>query len=112
MKRFQHILVVIAFMGASLPCLHAEVHEGHVHADADEKSMCEIPAQSSTCHSCDETAFDTGLQSTPVWSVQLPVMASSSVFLFDLSERRLFIRQPAITTHGALLSLRTVRLLT
>ena len=112
MKNIQHIVIVIAFLGASLPCLHPEVHERHDHAEADGKSMCAIPEHPGTCHSCDETVFDIPIQRTPVWSVQSLAAPSSSVFLFVLSEHRLTVRQPAITAHVALSSLQTVRLLT
>lgn len=111
MKRIKHILIVIAFMGASLPCLHAELHERHDHADTDGKSICALPMDTSACHSCDETNCEFKMQSTSVSSAQSLAMKPSPVALFILPEIRLSIRQPVVATQGALATLQSVRLL-
>jgi hypothetical protein len=112
MKTVKHILIMIALLGSSMPCLHAVAHESHDHADSEGKSICAAPVHSSDCHSCDETHREMTIQRVPFLSAQSFAVASSPVPLFILSETRLAIRQPAITPHGVLSSLQTVRLLT
>ncbi len=111
MKVFRQILIVMVLLATSLPCLHAEVHERHMHADAYGTVMCAEPMHTSACHTCSETVCDLKILRVHVSSAQHLALPASPVPLFVLSEKRPAIRQPALAASGALFSLQTIRLL-
>jgi hypothetical protein len=110
MRLLKHILIVFALMMASLPCIHAQIHEEH--AETSETSLTR--AACCACHSGPETPCHASVK-TPQQRVSAAVIAlvPSTCFtgFVPPAEPQPVLRQVPPQGSGMLASLQTVRLL-
>ncbi|MBT8046147.1 MAG: hypothetical protein KJN67_03170 [Pontiella sp.] len=112
MKMLKHMLVVVALLLTTAPCLHADGHAKHGHDPDARTEIC--ASHACSCHACDSSAactddYDLQLQQS---STTAPAaLFTTCTHLFTLTETKPLVTHLLLPADGVLASLQTVQLL-
>lgn len=109
MKRFKHILLMVALLAAMLPCIHAVEH--HDHDTIVE--LCALDASPCECHSCEHQpcSADIEIQLGRTSTTDTIAIANTPAIAFPLPEYKPALRQTSPPVTGILAVIQTIQLL-
>jgi hypothetical protein len=113
MRIWRHILVMMAFMAALVPCGHADLHSDHSHDHDPQVELYSDSSESCKCHAHNpESCIDAVDLDAPERGFSgLVEIPESQVTIASYSQNPLAITKPVLHTSGTLAALKTVQLL-